>query len=66
MGKGEEYVVFVKPEHIQIDDSRAKIITVEDKKKQELQDSIIPRPIEALKQNIKYSLSRTMRISGFI
>ena len=45
--KGEEYVVFVKPEHIQIDDSRAKIITVEDKKKQELQDSIIPRPIES-------------------
>ena len=45
--KREEYVVFVKPEHIQIDDSRAKIITVEDKKKQELQDSIIPRPIES-------------------
>ena len=45
--KGEEYVVFVKPEHIQIDDNRAKIITVEDKKKQELQDSIIPRPIES-------------------
>lgn len=30
--KGEEYVVFVKPEHIQIDDNRAKIITVEDKR----------------------------------
>ena len=45
--EGEEYVVFVKPGHMQVDDSQAKIITVEDKKKQELQDSIIPRPIES-------------------
>lgn len=64
--KGEEYVVFVKPEHIQIDDSRAKIITVEDKRNKSCKTVSSPDRLKALKQNIKYSLSRTMRISGFI
>lgn len=52
--EGKEYVTFIEPEVTNTEDTSLKIITIEDKKMQEVEESIIAHPISS--PETKYKL----------